>query len=139
MHKRLWFVGSAILAGLLGGCSLSADTSLAEQEVKHFHELLDAGSSSAIYEAAAEDLKKVTTQAEFVTFLDAIHRKLGRSNSWERKGWNVNVGTSGKFITLNYETSYAQGPAQEQFIYRLADKQALLVGYHINSTTLILK
>jgi hypothetical protein len=71
-------VGLALLTGLVAACSVSVDTSLAEHEVQHFHELLG---SSAIYEAAAEELKKVSPQAEFVALLDAVHRKLGRSGT----------------------------------------------------------
>jgi hypothetical protein len=128
-----------ISVALLAACSVSADTSQAEQGVRHFHELLDAGQSAAIYEAAGEDLKKVSTEAEFVAFLDAVHRKLGSSRSSSQKGWNVNYGTSGKFITLNYVTVYAEGEATEQFVYRLSDKEAVLAGYHVNSNVFILK
>jgi predicted lipoprotein len=124
---------------LLVACSVSEDTKQAEQAVQHFHELLDAGDSLAIYESAAEDLKKASSQQDFVAFLDAVHRKLGPSKSSTRKGWNVNYGPTGKFITLNYETTYAEGPAAEQFVYRIAGKDVSLAGYHINSTTLILK
>ena len=61
------------------------------------------------------------------------------SKSSSQKGWNVNVGTAGKFITLNYSTAFAEGEASEQFVYRVADGQALLAGYHVNSKALILK
>ena len=124
---------------VLAACSVSADTTQAEQAIQRFHELLDAGQSTAIYESAAEDLKKVSTQEDFVALLDAVHRKLGVSKSSSQKGWNVNYGTSGKFITLNYETVYAEGQASERFVYRVAEGQALLAGYHINSSALVLK
>ena len=42
-------------------------------------------------------------------------------------------------MTLAYRTSFDAGAAQEEFVYRLQDKAVLLVGYHINSTALILK
>jgi hypothetical protein len=135
--QRLVF--SILLLTGLAACSVSADTKQAEQAIQRFHELLDAGQSAAIYEAAAEDLKTVSTEAEFVAFLDAVHRKLGLSKSSSQKGWNVNYGTSGKFITLNYETAYAEGQATEQFLYRITDGNALLAGYHVNSNVLILK
>jgi hypothetical protein len=123
----------------LAACSVSAETKQAEQAIQHFHELLDAGQSVAIYESAADDLKKVSSQQEFVAFLDAVHRKLGVSRSASKKGWNVNYGLSGKFITLNYTTVYAEGEASEQFVYRVAGGQALLAGYHVNSNAFVLK
>jgi hypothetical protein len=136
MQHRIF---SILLVVGLAACSVSADTERAEQAIQHFHERLDAGQSAAIYDAAAEDLKAVSTQSDFVAFLDAVHRKLGLSKSSSQKGWNVNYGTSGKFITLNYETAFAEGQATEQFLYRLSDGKALLAGYHINSNAFILK
>ena len=123
----------------LAGCSMSADTKLAEQAVPKFHEMLDAGQFNAIYTASSEDLKKAATQENFVALLEAVHRKLGPSKSSEQKSWNVNYHTSGTFVTLNYSTAYAEGEAAEQFVYRLEGKTALLAGYHINSNALILK
>ena len=136
--KRL-LAGLCVLVIVLCGCSMSADTALAEQAVPKFHELLDAGDFDAIYEASAADLKRVTTHQDFVVFLDAVHRKLGRTKGSDRTGWNVNYHTSGSFVTLTYKTSFDGGAAEEQFVFRLQDKAALLVGYHINSTALILK
>lgn len=127
------------VATALAGCSMSADTKLAEQAVPRFHEMLDAGQFEAIYTASAEDLKKAATRENFVALLEAVHRKLGATKSSNQQGWNVNYHTSGTFVTLNYSTAYAEGEAAEQFVYRLQDKKALLAGYHINSNALIIK
>jgi len=135
---RTFLVVAALVAALCG-CSMSADTATAEQAVPKFHEQLDAGHFDEIYEQAADDLKKVASQQDFVQLLEAIHRKLGDTKSADKTGWNVNYQTSGSFVTLNYKTVFAEGDAQEQFVFRLQDKAALLVGYHINSTALILK
>jgi Protein of unknown function (DUF4019) len=135
--KRLF--PALLFSTALAACSVSADTKKVEQEIQHFHKLLDAGNSAEIYESAAEELKKVSTQEDFVAFLDAVHRKLGVVKTSGQKGWNMNYNTSGKFVTLNYETIYAEGKAAEQFVYRVTDEGALLVGYHVNSNALILK
>ncbi len=132
-------VGVIALASFLCGCSMSVDTALAEQAVPRFHEELDAGQFDAIYEASADELKQATTQREFVAFLDAVHRKLGNTKASDKTGWNVNYQTSGSFVTLAYKTTFDGGSAQEQFVFRLQDKAAILVGYHVNSTALILK
>jgi hypothetical protein len=64
---------------------------------------------------------------------------LGKTKSAEKRGWNVNYHTSGTFVTLTYKTSYVEGEADEQFVYRLEGTVALLAGYHINSNALIVK
>ena len=135
---RTFLVVAALMAALCG-CSMSADTAIAEQGVPKFHEQLDAGRFDEIWDQAADELKKASPQPEFVEFLSAVHRKLGNTRSADKTGWNVNYQTSGSFVTLGYKTVFAEGDAQEQFVFRLQDKKALLVGYHINSMALITK
>jgi hypothetical protein len=135
---RTFLVIAALMAALCG-CSMSADTALAEQGVPRFHEQLDAGRFDEIWEQSADELKKASPQPQFVEFLGAVHRKLGNTKSADKTGWNVNYQTSGSFVTLGYKTVFAEGDAQEQFVFRLQDKTALLVGYHINSMALITK
>jgi hypothetical protein len=127
------------LVSLFCGCSMSADTALAEQAVPKFHEELDAGHFDAIYDASADELKSATTQQEFVALLEAVHRKLGNTKASDESGWNVNYQTSGSFVTLGYKTTFDGGSAEEQFVFRLHDKAASLAGYHISSNALILK
>jgi hypothetical protein len=135
---RTFLVVVALMAALCG-CSMSADTTLAEQGVPRFHEQLDAGRFDEIWEQSGDELKKASPQKEFVEFLSAVHRKLGDTKSADKTGWNVNWQTSGSFVTLGYKTVFAEGDATEQFVFRLQDKTALLVGYHINSMALITK
>lgn len=138
MRRRLWIFAAA-LGAVLSACSVPQDTVQAEAAVQKFHALLDAGQSTAIYAATGDEFKQASAQQEFVPLLDAVHRKLGQSATAVRNGWRVNYGTSGRFITLDYRTAYAQGEANEQFVFRLVPGGALLVGYHINSNALILK
>jgi hypothetical protein len=135
---RTFLVVTALMAALCG-CSMSADTTTAEQAVPKFHEQLDAGRFDEIWDQSADELKKVTQHQEFVDLLAAVHRKLGNTKSADRTGWNVNYQISGSFVTLGYKTVFAEGDAQEQFVFRLKDKTAQLVGYHINSMALITK
>jgi hypothetical protein len=135
---RPLLVVAALMAALCG-CSMSADTATAEQAVPRFHEQLDAGRFDEIWDQSADELKKASPHQEFVGFLSAVHRKLGDTKSADKTGWNVNYQTSGSFVTLGYKTVFAEGDAQEQFVFRLKDKTALLVGYHINSMALITK
>ena len=129
----------AALVILLAGCSMSADTKMAEGAVERFHTMLDAGQFQDIYAESADDLKKVTTQEKLTALLEAVHRKLGVMKSSMKQSWNVNYHTSGTFITLVYATVYQGGDAREQFMYRLEGADAKLAGYYINSDALVLK
>ena len=123
----------------LAGCSMSADTAVAEQEVPRFHQQLDAAQFVDIYQACADEMKKATSEKNFIAFLEAVHRKLGLTKTSERQGWHVNYTTTGAFVTLVYKTKFAEGEASEQFVYRLDGKVAKLVGYNVNSNAFILK
>ena len=126
-----------ILVAQLSACSV--DTSVADQAVAKFHSLLDTGRFADIYQASSSDLKAVSTEHDFVAFLDAVHRKLGVSGTTEKLTWNVNYHTSGTFVTLTYKTAFREGEATEQFLFRLQSNEALLAGYHVNSNVFILK
>lgn len=123
----------------LVGCSMSKDVETAEKKVSEFRSLLASKRFGQIYYASADDLKKAVKKSEFVAFLEAVNRKLGKVKKTELVNWNVNYNTSGKFITLTYNTTYAEGDASEQFIYRVQNDNAKLAGYHINSAALIIK
>jgi hypothetical protein len=127
------------LVVVVAGCSMSADTKVAEVAVSRFHSMLDAAQFEAIYTESSDDLKQATTQAKLVAFLEAVHRKLGPTRASKAQSWNVNYHTTGIFVTLTYLTTYQEGEAHEQFIYRLQGSDAKLAGYHINSEALILK
>jgi hypothetical protein len=130
-------MAGVILLGALTGCSVGADTKLVEAEIASFHRQLDAGQFDAIYLDASSDMKRATTQAELVQLLSAIHRKLGAYSSGKSANWNDNVTTGGHFVTENYASQYARGSASENFVYRIEGQKAVLAGYHINSTALI--
>ena len=58
----------------------------AEREVEAFHRQLDAGNFVDVYAATDPDLKKATTEQDFVAKLDAVHRKLGTVRASRRDG-----------------------------------------------------
>ena len=118
----------------LSGCSISADTTAAEQAVSKFHEQLDASRFNEIYEGSSEDLKKASSRQDMVALLEAVHRRLGATKSSKEQTWHVNFHTSGDFVTLKYKTAYANGDMDEEFIYRMQDKTPLLAGYQFKSS-----
>lgn len=122
---------------ILSACSMSKDVSLAEMEVPNFHAALDSGKFNELYQVAAAELKNAATQQDFVNLLSAVNRELGKVTKTEKQTWNVHYNTSGRFVTLVYSTTFANGTGVEQFIYKLHEGRALLVGYHINSNALI--
>lgn len=135
-RRGLLSLGLALMAA---ACSVSENTQLAEREVDRFHQQLTAGSVEELYAGSAEDFRKSGKKEEIIGFLDAVHRKLGPLKTTQMKSWKVNYHTSGRFVTLVYDSEYTGGTASEQFTFRIQGDRALLAGYHINSTALVVK
>ena len=129
---------SLVLAGLLAACSGTGSANIAAKGVDQFHAELNAGHYAQLYEKSASEMKTSTKPDQFIAFLTGAHKKLGAFKSGKRVGWNDNHTTGGHFVTLQYESQFERGPAQEQFIYRLRDNQPFLVGYNINSAVFVI-
>ena len=124
---------------LFGGCNMTKDKAIAESAVAQFHQQLDKGEFKEIYAAANADFKGATTEKDFLAILEAVHRKLGAVQQANEGGWSVNSYNLKTNVVLNYNTKFAGGAATESFTFRVENGQATLVGYNINSPTLILK
>ena len=123
----------------LASCSFGADRRLASDAVAQFHDLYNSGEYPKIYEDADPDLRKTTTEADFDNLMSAIRRKLGACKSSENQGWNVDEEFGGAQVTLTFHTVFTEGDARERFVYKLVAGKPHLLGYNINSPTLILK
>jgi hypothetical protein len=121
----------------LTACNPAADTKAAEQSVVSFHQQLDAGQFDQIYASTTPEFKAASTRDDFTKLLAAVHRKLGNFRSGQTGNWNDNATTGGHFLTLERSAQFERGPAQEEFVFKVDGKSAVLVGYHIASNTLI--
>jgi len=126
-----------LVSVLLASCSAGDDVPKAEGGVAEFHQKLNGADFDTIYGDSGPEMKKAITQEDFVKFVSAVHRKLGGFQSGKTSGWNDTVATGGHFVTLNFSATYEKGGADENFVFHIQDGKAILVGYHINSTALI--
>ena len=133
--RRITVVAGVAL--FLAACSPAADTKAAEGGVVSFHNALNNGQFDQIYNATGPEFKAASTRVDFVKILTAVHRKLGNFRSGKTDTWNDNATTSGTYVTLEREAQFDRGPAQEQFVFKMDGPNAVVVGYHINSNTLI--
>ena len=113
---------------------------IATKGVEQFHSQLDSERYQEIYATADEGLQKTTTEGDFVTLLQAVHKKLGKVQTSQRSNFQVGISTGeGTVVTLVYQTTFDQGSGTEQFLWHMRDNQPWLSGYHINSNALITK
>jgi hypothetical protein len=100
---------------------------------------MDSEQFADIYSQADDAFRAATKQQDFLDFISAVHRKLGKVQNASQGGYFVNFSTSGTQVRLNYRTKFEGGDAQEEFIWKIKGNQAVLVGYHINSNALVTK
>jgi hypothetical protein len=120
-------------------CSMTKDKEAAARAVEKFHGQLNQEQYHDIYAQASEEFRKATSEEELTTFLSAVHRKLGALKSADQTGWHVNYTTFGTIVTLGYDSTFDEGKAAEQFIWRVSGDQAILIRYDINSPAFIMK
>ena len=133
-------VAFAALIILLTSCGSGKDIAAAQQGVGQFHSQLDSEQYHEIYAAADDSFHKATTETDFIALLQAIHRKLGKTQKSEQRTFQVGWYTgTGKTVTLGYDTNFAGGAASEQFVWGLRGDQPVLLGYHVTSNALITK
>jgi hypothetical protein len=124
---------------LLGGCGSSEDLRIARDATTHVHAQMDSEQFADIYSQADNAFRAATKQKEFLDFMSAVHRKLGKVQNASQGGFFVNFSTSGTQVRLNYQTRFEEGDAREEFIWKIKGTEASLVGYQINSNALITK
>lgn len=128
---------TAFVALLLITISCTKARSTAEAGTQEFRRRSHAGEHVSIYRHAAPELQKAISENEWVTLMETIRGKLG---VWESSGpptWNVLSGTGGRRVLLRYQSKFANGPASEEFVWRVEGGTALLVGYHISAPRLL--
>lgn len=123
----------------LSGCSMSHNVDMAKSKIPLFHSELNSGKYEVIYTEASQELRNADSEDNFVAFLSAVNRKLGPFESSTSETWKMNYNTSGTFVSVSENSNFEHGKATENFVYRIKDGTALLVGYHINSNALIMR
>src|SRR5262245_57010969 len=96
-HLR-YFVPLLFIAVTVSACSSGWDE--AERGVTEFRSRYAARQFLEIFRESAPELKNVTPEAEFIPFLEAISRKLGKFESSTDAGWRIFAGASGKRVVI---------------------------------------
>lgn len=135
MHWSKFIISACAIT--ISGCSIGADIPVAEAAVTQFHSMLDAGQYARIYKDTDVEFKKTTPEEKFTKLLTVVKKKMGPVKSTKQVGWNDNATPNGHFISITYQTKFTNGDGVESFRYKIVDKKAALIGYNINSDTLV--
>ncbi len=131
-------IGIALLLLLLmGGCGNSRK--IAEAGTREFRQRTASGQFAAIYEEAAPELRKATSEANWMKLMAMIRLKLGAWQSSQAPAWRASIGTAGRTVSLGYSSKFEKGDAREELLWRIKDGHPILLGYHVNSQVFLAK
>jgi hypothetical protein len=127
------------LAALWGlqGCSGAAARPKAEAAVVVFHDQFNADDFDSIWNSAYYQLREANSQADFVKFLQGIHRKLGQVVNTTPDGWQVGFHNYKSTVMLRQKTVFEHGTGEEEFDFYVVGDGVKLVGYHVESKELM--
>ena len=129
-----------IFACFLTACGgMTKGKQAAEQGVADFHQLYNEGKLVEIYLAGHAQLKAATSEAQFLEFVGAVQRKLGKVTKTESAGFNVRTFNLTTTVVLTQTTAFEQGSGTETFTFQMDGDKAVLVAWNISSKELILK
>jgi hypothetical protein len=128
-------VGCCIAIASLVGCGAKSREA-AQAATEKFRTRVIRGAYAEIYRQTTPEFRASATEEQFEKAMKAIDKKLGRFQSAPPPGWRVNVGTGGKTVFLVYKSQFEKGGATEEFVWKPADAEPKLTGYHINSPLL---
>lgn len=143
--RMRWKWSLIALALLLGYGSYQCGTGmyqgwkLSKTAVWHFHEQMNNGQFEAIYQEADPGFTQGGERNMWVKFLGAVHRKLGDAGETNLVNLRVNAETTGTYVTAEFNTKFARGPATETFTWKKDGSALKLHGYNIQSNDLIVE
>jgi len=132
-------VAVIVAVSSLNSCISNENKATAEGAVLDFHQRLISARYHEIYAAADPEFRNAMSESDATALFTAVNTKLGHPKSSELRGWRVNLLVNGTFVTLLYQTEFAQAGAQEEFVWRVHGNQAILLRYNINSLALVTK
>ena len=120
-----------------GSCGFTKGKEAATNAADRFHQQFNDAKFAEIYDDATPAFKSASSEADFLKFIQAIHRKLGSVKDAKANGWKINTFNGTTSVILGYETEFAKGKGTETFTFITSGTTATLQGYNINSNALI--
>jgi len=104
--------------------------------VDHFHQLLNQGDFETIYGETTEGFRRAGSRDDEIKFFAMVHQKMGNAGTMSPKGFHINWQNGVLSVNQLFDTQFAQGQAQEGFIWFIEHDQARLQTYRIDSPNL---
>lgn len=116
----------------------TAQRDAAKKATERFHLQLDLSQFDSIYQEADPDFRSAGQEKDANALWRMVQRRFGSLQSDTLVTWNVNFTTgAGTLVRLVYRTTFSKDSATETFTWRIRDGKPALLGYNINSPSLL--
>ena len=137
--KNLLYFALAVTV-LLSGCgNIKQGRAAADAQVVTFHQKFNVQDYRAIVLGADPQMFANASRSGLGELLSVIHLKLGNAVSSQNTNWNVRSFNADTTTVLTQDTKFEKGAGTETFVFRIANGNARLLSYSINSRDLIMK
>jgi hypothetical protein len=104
---------------------------LLNKQWNRFRSQIDSTQYHEIYIGADDELRKATNEADFIFFLQSVHRDLGRIERSHPRDFKIGWLGGRQIVSLTYDTQFTAGTGTEQFDWHISNNRLLLFGYHV--------
>ncbi len=127
------------LALVLSGCSLRSEYELAREASRAFDLLMDRREYTALYDQASARFQASATREQVVGYLARINRTIGRCEGESRISViSYNASSSGTWVTTRSLRNCANGALEEDFVWEISRRRAVLLHYSAESPLLLM-
>jgi predicted Zn-dependent protease len=111
-------------------------TTQAQAATDEFHGRFSTGQFAQIRDDADPEFQRATTGPQLAALLGDHRAKLGPfTRATSTRAVEVSRGTSGTVVRFVYDSAFAQGSAEEQFVWRIQGAQTRLWKYWISNVS----
>ncbi len=133
LHMHIKFLIAALAGLLLAACNPMAQLEGAEQQIAEFHATYNEGDARALYGATAQEFRDVTPIGDMNELVAFVTERMGKVESAERAGFNVNSENGVTRTTVTMTTQFEKGEATETFVFQGGGEDMGLVGWNVDS------
>lgn len=101
-----------------------------------FHQEYNDGEDAEIYSSAAPEFRAATNEADYNTFIQTVHSKMGAYKGSGESSYRTSATTGGTFVTLHYKSQFEHSEGTEDFTFIISGGAAKLQRYDVNSPLL---
>jgi hypothetical protein len=140
--ERSWPMIAALFA-ILGivfwwscGSSTYHNYHAARAAVEQFHQRLDRADYDGIYSETSAAFRGAGSREDEIAFFERVHQKMGAPGTMTATGFHVNWQAGYTLVDQSFNTHFAQGQAQESFVWLIDNGHALLQTYRVDAPQL---